>query len=118
MKSSMSITAVFAAAVLASGVVSATQAAQAAAPDGQALFATKCALCHGKDGVPPPAFAQKKVPDMSAAAWQKANSDVRLKKVISEGVPGTLMRGFAKDLKPSEIEAIVAHVRTFAKPKK
>ncbi len=116
MKSSMPMTSLFAAAALVVAVLSAAQASRAA--DGQALFATKCALCHGKEGVPPPAFAQKKVPDMSAAAWQKANSDARIKKVISEGVPTTLMRSFAKDLTPAEIDAIVAHIRTLAKPKK
>jgi mono/diheme cytochrome c family protein len=95
--------------------VAAAPAAQAAGPDGKALYEAKCALCHGKDGVPPPAFAQKKVPDMSASAWQKSRTDAQLKKVIGDGVQGTMMRGFSSTLKPEEIAAVVAHIRTLAK---
>jgi mono/diheme cytochrome c family protein len=118
MEDSMPRSALAVAAILAAGVVAAGAPSRAAEPDGKALFATKCALCHGRDGVPPPAFAQKKVPDMSSAAWQKATSDAQLKKVISEGVPGTMMRSFAADLKPAEIEAIITHIRTLGAAKK
>jgi mono/diheme cytochrome c family protein len=95
----------------------ATRPAQAAGPAGKALFETSCALCHGKDGVPPPAFAQKKVPEMSAAAWQKSRTDAQLKKVVAEGVAGTMMRAFGSSLTPAEIDAIIAHIRTLAAKK-
>jgi mono/diheme cytochrome c family protein len=95
----------------------AARPAQAAEPDGKALFEAKCALCHGKDGVPPPAFAQRKVPDMSAAAWQRSRTDSQLKKVVAEGVTGTMMRGFSSSLTPAEIDAIIAHIRTLAAKK-
>lgn len=85
--------------------------ASAAQPDGKAVYLAKCALCHGKDGAPLPAFAKKNAPDFRNAAWHKRKTDEQIRKSIAEGTPGTMMRPFGKSLSPAEIRALVAHVR-------
>ncbi len=85
---------------------------------GQALYEAKCALCHGKDGVPLPMFAQRKAPNFTDATWQTSKTDAQLHKSIVEGVNGTMMRAFGKELKSAEIDSIIAHVRSLAPAKK
>jgi mono/diheme cytochrome c family protein len=87
------------------------------AAQGQVVFEAQCALCHGKTGVPLPMFAQKKAPDFTSAVWQKSKTDAQLRKSIVEGVSGTMMRAFGKELKPGQADSLVAYIRTFA-PKK
>jgi mono/diheme cytochrome c family protein len=98
------------------GLLSATSSI-AAAPDGKALYDAKCALCHGKDGVPLPVFAKKNAPNFQDAAWQKSKTDAQLHKGIADGTAGTMMRGFSKDFTAAEIDAVVAYVRKLAPSK-
>jgi mono/diheme cytochrome c family protein len=93
----------------------ATAVADDKPPETQALFETKCAVCHGKDGKPVPMFAKIGVRDLSDAGWQKARSDAQLKQVISAGSKGTVMRAFSEELKPEEIAALVGYVRSLKK---
>ncbi len=99
-------------------VFAADPAPKTANAAGQALYEAKCALCHGKDGVPLPMFAQRKAPNFTDAVWQKSKTDAQLHKSIVEGVNGTMMRAFGKELKSAEIDSIVAHVRSLAAAKK
>jgi mono/diheme cytochrome c family protein len=86
-----------------------------AAPDGAKLYRKKCTVCHGKEGVPPKAFAKQGVRNHQDPEWQKATSDEALRKVIVEGSKGTMMRAFRKELKPEEVEALVKHIRVLGK---
>jgi mono/diheme cytochrome c family protein len=84
----------------------------AAGPDGAALYKKKCAVCHGKQGVPPKAFARQGVQNHRDPEWQEATSDEDIRKVITEGAKGTMMRAFRKEFKADEIEALVKHIRS------
>jgi cytochrome c oxidase cbb3-type subunit 3 len=88
-----------------------TLAQAAAKADGKAVYSSKCALCHGKDGAPLPAFAKKNAPDFGDAGWQKRRTDAQIKKGIADGNPGTMMRAFKKSLSPAEIDALTAYIR-------
>jgi mono/diheme cytochrome c family protein len=114
----MSTFRVFLAAGSIAAIAGATGAARAAEPDGKALFETKCALCHGKDGVPPPTFAKLKAATFADPAWHKAKTDDQIKKSVLFGVKGTMMKSFEKELSAAEVDAVVKYVRTLASAKK
>lgn len=90
-------------------------AADAPAPDGQKLYETKCAACHGKDGV------AKKMAEGSAnlndPAWQKTATQEAIAKVILEGKSEkkVKMPPSKGKLTTEEINAIAAYVKTLAK---
>lgn len=73
---------------------------------GADLFRNNCARCHADDGT------GGKGPDLTSekrqARWKE--SDEKLVKKITKG--GFFMPSFGKKLKPDEIKAIAAHVRT------
>ncbi len=73
---------------------------------GKDLFISNCARCHGDDGTGgkgPNLTTEKK-----QAKWK--NSDEKLVNKITKG--GWGMPKFGKTLKPEEIKAIAAYVRT------
>jgi cytochrome c6 len=72
----------------------------------QALYKSKCAMCHGADG--------KKVSghDLSSADIQK-QSDPDLAGVITNGKPPKMPA--YKSLKPEEVSGLVAYIRTLKK---
>lgn len=80
----------------------------------QAVFEDRCARCHGRDG-----RGQTKLgemlgpPDFTDAAWQKAATDARMKSSIVNGVGG--MPAFKRTLSARDLNALVAHVRGFAR---
>lgn len=80
----------------------------AADVDGKALFESKCAMCHGKDGVAKP--MAKGSANFNDAAWQKANSAEVIEKTATTGKGK--MKGYDGKLAPEEIKAIAAHVKT------
>ena len=65
----------------------------------------------GAKGKPSAPFAERGVKDLSDPEWQDANSDDQIKDVIGDGVEDTLMRAFGKELKPAEMDALVAFIR-------
>jgi len=81
--------------------------------DGAALYHAKCSLCHGKDGEPKPSFAKKGVRNHRDPEWQKKTTDEEIRKAIMEGRKGTLMRSYEKELTPAQIDALIAHIRSF-----
>lgn len=83
---------------------------------GPELFASRCAICHGKNGSGLPNWRAKGQPDFTDAGWQKSRSDSQIADVISGG-KGKYMPSFASKLAPGDVSALVAQVRAFARKK-
>jgi mono/diheme cytochrome c family protein len=83
--------------------------AQAAdAVDGKALFESKCAMCHGKDGV---ALSMAKgAANFNDSKFQEANTAKAIEATIASGTGKH--RGLKDKLNPEQISAIAAHVKT------
>lgn len=82
-------------------------------PDGAALYAQQCATCHGKEGKGDGAAAAALDPkprDFSVKEWQESKTDEQITASITDGV-GKLMPGY-KQLKPEQVKALVAFIRT------
>jgi len=85
------------------------------AQDGGALYATKCAACHGKDAVgQTPMGLKLKVRDLHSAEVQK-ETDASLRQIITKGK--AKMPAFEAKFSKEQIDSLVAYVRGLA-PKK
>jgi cytochrome c oxidase cbb3-type subunit 3 len=76
----------------------------------QELYTANCQACHGPEG--------KGSPLMKGSAfvkrpWKHGTTEAEMVKTISEGVKGTMMLPFQEKLKPEEIAALAALVRSF-----
>lgn len=85
------------------------------------LWKAKCASCHGADGKAQTEKGKEmKVRDMSTAAYQKDVTDEKIKKALAEGVNTTKdgvkqeMDAY-KDLKPEQVDGLIAYIRSLAK---
>jgi mono/diheme cytochrome c family protein len=97
----------------------------AVAPDasinGEALYLQYCAECHGEKGEGQPNWKQPDANgvypapphDSSGHTWHHA--DALLLQIIAEGgsMPTTNMPAFGDQLSRAEMEAILAHIKTF-----
>jgi mono/diheme cytochrome c family protein len=79
-------------------------------PSGKALYDQKCAICHGKDGVAKPSAKGSR--DFNDAAFQGSMSAEAIAKVTAEGKGK--MPAYRSTLKPADIAAIAAHIKTLA----
>ncbi len=79
--------------------------------DGAALFKTNCVVCHGADGTGTPTGKSLKAPDLHSDAVQKM-TDAQIAAQIVNGKNN--MPPFPS-LKPEQVKALVAYVRTFKK---
>jgi len=90
-----------------------TEPPPAAAGD---LWSHRCSACHGADGSGP---AHKRpgvhLPDFRSAAWQARHADDELRTTILDGIPAKRMPSFKSRLTAGQIDALVQHVRGFAK---
>ena len=75
---------------------------------GGVTYAARCAVCHGKDGVPK-SFA-KGSPAFNDEAWRKGASLESIEKVVAEG--RGRMPAFGNKLTPEEIKAVSAYLKT------
>src|SRR6185295_1279877 len=82
--------------------------------DGNALYASKCATCHAKDGRGIPNWRSKGQPDFTDAKWQKSRTDAQIAEATKNG-KGKYMPAFKTKLSDEDIAAVVARVRAFAK---
>ncbi|HMG75641.1 MAG TPA: cytochrome c [Pyrinomonadaceae bacterium] len=79
--------------------------------DAKALFASECATCHGKDGQAKTFKAKfNHARNLTDAKWQAEVTDERLYNSIHNGKGK--MPAFGKKLSDSQINALVAFVRT------
>ena len=84
-----------------------------AASDGRTLYDTKCAQCHGKDGIAkPPGKGSRNFDD---PAFQRAASLESIAKLTAEGQGK--MPGYQSKLSPEQIDAVAAHVKTLGPSK-
>ncbi len=101
-------------AVLAQG---AWAADKAAAPDGKALFAAKCASCHGKDAKGNPGMAKMfKVDAAALSLVGLKDKDEDLAKIIKVGK--NKMPKFQDKLGDPETAAVLAYIRSLDSAKK
>lgn len=76
--------------------------------DGKSLYEAKCSMCHGKDGIAKP--MAKGSGNFNDPAWQKANDAAAIEKVATDGKGK--MPAYKDKLKPEEIKAVAAFVKT------
>jgi mono/diheme cytochrome c family protein len=86
------------------------------AADGVALYDSKCALCHGKDGAGLPNWRSKGQPDFTKAEWQESQTDEQIANSIKNG-KGKFMPPFKGKLSEEETGAVVQRIRAFGKRK-
>jgi mono/diheme cytochrome c family protein len=89
---------------------------QAQAQDGQGIYNTKCAMCHGADGKgkgpaaaalsPPPA-------DFNTSAFWQNTSDAKITDTIENG-KGQMP---ASDLSPAQVKAVIDYMTKAFKPR-
>jgi cbb3-type cytochrome c oxidase subunit III len=76
---------------------------------GQALYVQNCSRCHGTEGQ-----GTRRAPALNVQSFfDKVSSDQAMVQIVSSGVPGTAMPAWGDRLGVSEIEAMVAYVRSW-----
>src|SRR5262245_56142566 len=85
-----------------------------AAADGKALYGSKCAMCHGADGVAKEMWAKQGAKNFNDPAFMKTLTDEQLTKDITEGIPAKKMPAFKEKMSAEEIAAVVKYIRTLA----
>jgi mono/diheme cytochrome c family protein len=84
--------------------------------DGVALYDSKCALCHGKDGAGLPNWRSKGQPDFTKLEWQKSHTDEQIADAIKNG-KGKFMPAFKGRLSEEETGAVIQRIRALGKKK-
>ena len=87
----------------------------AAPAEAAAIYAKRCATCHGKDGRAKTWKGKLKgARNLADAEWQAQTSDERIYNSVANGREGG-MPSFKKKLSGAEIEALVGYVRSLKK---
>ena len=76
--------------------------------EGEVTYKARCAVCHGKDGVPK--SSAKGSPAFNDDAWKKETSLEAIEKVVAEG--RNRMPAFRNKLTPEEIKSVSAYLKT------
>ncbi len=102
--------------LILAAIMVATTTAQAAPPpasEGQPVFASKCAMCHGQDGAGKTAMGAKlNIQDLRSDAIQK-QSDADLAKVIGAGK--NKMPAYDGKLSKQQISEVAAYIHSLKK---
>jgi cytochrome c6 len=82
-----------------------------AADTGADTFKSKCAMCHGENGV-----GKGKIPALSSPEVQK-KADADFRTTIEKGTKTAngMMPGYSGKLTPEQIDALVGYVRSLKK---
>ena len=91
----------------------ATSVHQTYAADGAALYGSKCAMCHGKDGKGTAMWKSKGMVDFTSADYQKSVTDAQITDAIANGKKP--MPGFKGKISDDDIKALVDQIRSFGK---
>lgn len=83
------------------------------ADDAAALWASKCAMCHGKNGTPTMMGKNNGAGDYTSAADQAKFTDAEAAAAITAGKGK--MKGFGDKLTPDQVKALVAYIRSLKK---
>jgi cytochrome c oxidase cbb3-type subunit 3 len=94
--------------------MAAAQTKGAAVPRAKAveLYTANCQVCHGPEGKGTPVVAGSA---FLGRTWKHGTTPKEIQNTITNGVPATLMLPFKEKLKPEEITALAALVRSFDK---
>jgi mono/diheme cytochrome c family protein len=87
------------------------------ATSGADLYARTCARCHGPAGVPNDAAQKLGTPSFAGAGWQQQRTDDELRKKIKNGGGRASLMPSFEALRPAEVDALVAYVRSLGAPK-
>jgi len=88
--------------------------ASAAGGDATAVYNSKCASCHGRDGRAKSMHAKHEhARDLTSSEWQDSVSDERIYNSISNGKGK--MPAFKKKLSDGQIDELVSYVRRLKK---
>jgi len=74
------------------------------------LYKTHCQSCHAVNGDSP-----LEPMNFADSTWKHGSAPAKVAAVIAKGVPGTAMLAFGGKLKPAEVRALAALVRSFDK---
>jgi len=91
----------------------ATVAHRAYGADGAALYSSKCAGCHGKDGKGTAMWKSRGMVDFTSSEYQKSVTDAQITDAIANGKKPML--GFKGKISDDDIKALVAQIRSFGK---
>jgi len=83
-----------------------------AAADGDAVFKSRCAACHGSDGKGNPTIG---TPDFTSPKTQSDISDAAIVDTVTNGRKGTIMPSWKGKLSDEEIAAVAAYVRSLGR---
>lgn len=99
--------------VLLFGAFGVTVLTAQAKPEGESLYKTKCAACHGADGKGETTVGKaNKVRDLGSADVQKQSDDELSGRI---GIGKGKMPAYGKSLKPEQIKELVAYIRSLKK---
>jgi mono/diheme cytochrome c family protein len=109
--------------VLAAALAPAGAVAAPAAQDGDAIYAYRCAFCHGDEGAgdgPVAPYLQPRPRDFTAALYKLRTTknatmptDEDLERTVRDGVHGTAMPAWSGILSDAEIAAVVETIKVF-----
>lgn len=75
--------------------------------EGQKVFSSTCAACHGLDG-----RGGEHAPNIATDGRISAMTDASLTEIVRKGIPAGGMPGFASSLSGEQISGVVAYLRT------